>query len=177
VFLARDPRLDRLVALKCVLSRETAGVDLRNRIIHEARAAARITHPGIAGVHDVFDQEGRTFIVMEYVQGQSLADVLRRQPLPMTRVVEIGCELADALGAAHRAGIIHRDLKPANIQVTTDGSVKILDFAIAMAVASVTTRTDPGAPAAIEHVNQGRRHIYVARAVAWTNCRSPNGSL
>jgi len=146
VFLAKDPRLDRLVALKCVLSRDIAGDDLRTRIIYEARAAARITHPGIAGVYDVVEHDGRTFIVMEYVPGESLAAVLRREPVSITRVVEIGQALAEALAAAHRAGIIHRDLKPANVQVMTDGSVKILDFGIAMAVASATTRTDPGAP-------------------------------
>ena len=155
VFLAKDPRLDRLVALKCVLSRDIAGDDLRTRIIHEARAAARITHPGIAGVYDVVEHDGRTFIVMEYVPGESLAAVLRREPVSITRVVEIGQALAEALAAAHRAGIIHRDLKPANVQVMTDGSVKILDFGIAMAVASATTRTDPGAPLPVQGMNQG----------------------
>jgi len=157
VFLARDPRLDRPVALKCVLSRHSGGPDVRNRIINEARAAARITHSGIAAVHDVVEHDGRTFIVMEYVQGQNLAALLRREPMPIARVVEIGWQLADALGAAHRVGIIHRDLKPANVQVTLDGSVKILDFGIAMALASATTdrtQTDPGR-AAPEWLNQG----------------------
>ena len=157
VFLARDPRLDRPVALKCVLSRQSGGPDVRNRIINEARAAARITHPGIAAVHDVVDHDGRTFIVMEYVQGQNLAAVLAHESMPIARVVEIGWQLADALTAAHRVGIIHRDLKPANVQVTKDGSVKILDFGIAMALVSATTdrtRTDPGS-AAPEWLNQG----------------------
>ncbi|MFL6279390.1 MAG: serine/threonine-protein kinase, partial [Vicinamibacterales bacterium] len=158
VFLARDPRLDRPVALKCVLSREIAPTDLRDRIIAEARAAARITHPGIAAVYDVVEHDGRTFIVMEYVQGESLAALIRREPIPIPRVVEIGWQLADALGAAHRVDIIHRDLKPANVQVTLDGSVKILDFGIAMAIASATTtrtRTDPGSTAAVEKLHQG----------------------
>ena len=158
VFLARDPRLDRPVALKCVLSRKSGGPNLRNRVINEARAAARITHPGVAAVHDVVEHDGRTFIVMEYVQGESLAVVLRREPLPIARVVEIGCQLADALGAAHRVGIIHRDLKPANVQVTKDGSVKILDFGIAMALVTLTTdrtRTDPGSASGPEWLNQG----------------------
>ena len=158
VFLARDPRLDRPVALKCVLSRKSGGPNLRNRIINEARAAARITHPGIAAVHDVVEHDGRTFIVMEYVPGESLAAVLRREPLPIARVVEIGWQLADALGAAHRVGIIHRDLKPANVQVTKDGSVKILDFGIAMALVTLTTdrtRTDSGNAAGPEWLNQG----------------------
>jgi serine/threonine protein kinase len=158
VFLAKDPRLDRAVALKCVLSGQLAAADLRNRIINEARAAARITHPGIAAVYDVVEHDGRTFIVMEYVQGQSLAALLRREPLPIERVIEIGWQLADALSAAHRVGIIHRDLKPGNVQVTPDGSVKILDFGIAMAIVAATTdrtRTDSGSSRPAEWINQG----------------------
>ena len=158
VFLAKDPRLDRAVALKCVLSGKVAGVDLRNRIINEARAAAKISHAHIAAVYDVLEHDGRTFIVMEYVEGHSLAAVLQREPLPIKRVIEIGWQLADALGAAHRVGIIHRDLKPANVQVMPDGSVKILDFGIAMAIVAATTdrtRTDAGGSAVAEWLNQG----------------------
>jgi serine/threonine protein kinase len=157
VFLAKDPRLDRPVALKCLVSSQPAGIDVHNRIINEARAAARITHPRIAAVHDVLEHDGRTFIVMEYVEGQSLAALLRREQLSVARVVEFGWQLADALSAAHRVGIIHRDLKPANVQVTTDGSVKILDFGIAMAVAAATTdrtHTDLGRSGP-EWLNQG----------------------
>ena len=88
VFLARDPRLDRAVALKCVLSGKSGGDDVRHRIMFEARAAAKITHPGVAAVHDVLEQDGRAFIVMEYVQGQSLAAVLQRGPMAPARVVE-----------------------------------------------------------------------------------------
>lgn len=144
VFLARDSRLDRPVALKSLLAKGAAALDLRDRVVREARVAARISHPHVAAVHDVVEDEGRTFIVMEYVEGESLAVVLKREPLPESRVVEIGRQLAAALAAAHRVGIIHRDLKPANIQVTRDGSVKILDFGIATAyaaLASATTRT------------------------------------
>jgi len=158
VFLARDPRLDRAVALKCLLSGQAGGDDVRHRIMLEARAAAKITHPGIAAVHDVLEQDGRAFIVMEYVQGQSLAAVLQREPMAMARVVEIGWQLADALGAAHRVGIVHRDLKPGNVHVTLDGSVKILDFGIAMALATATTnrtRTDSGTSSTGRRLNQG----------------------
>jgi predicted Ser/Thr protein kinase len=145
VFLAGDTRLDRAVALKCLIPDPNADSDLRGRIAREARAAARINHPHVATVHDVVEHGARTFIVMEYVEGESLAAVLRRRVLPAGRVAEIGGQLASAVAAAHRAGIIHRDLKPANVQLTPDGSVKILDFGIATATvvaASGTTRTD-----------------------------------
>jgi hypothetical protein len=139
VFLGRDPRLDRSVALKCLLTSHGGSEDLRARVIREARAAARITHANVAAVYDVVEHEGRAFIVMEYVEGESLAVLLRREPLPPERVVAIGRQIAAALAAAHGGGIMHLDLKPANIQVTSNGSIKILDFGIAKALASLTT--------------------------------------
>ncbi len=145
VFLAEDSRLDRRVALKCLLPSSLAGTDLRERVIREARAAARISHPHVAAVYDVLEYDGRAFIVMEYVEGESLAVLLRRGALPIDRVVTVGCQLAAALAAAHSGGIVHRDLKPSNIQVMPDGSVKVLDFGVAVAKATAateTTRTD-----------------------------------
>jgi predicted Ser/Thr protein kinase len=139
VFLGQDPRLDRQVALKCLLSSNEGSEDLRSRIVHEARAAARITHSHVAAVHDVVEHEGRAFIVMEYVEGESLAVLLKKETLSAERVIAIGGQLAAALAAAHAGGVIHRDLKPANIQVARDGSVKILDFGIALAFASVAS--------------------------------------
>jgi serine/threonine protein kinase len=141
VFLGRDPRLDRSVALKCLLTSRGGSEDLRARVIREARAAARITHTNVAAVYDVVEHDGRAFIVMEYVEGESLAVLLKRGPLPPVRVIAIGRQIAAALAAAHGGGIVHRDLKPANIQVMPDGSIKILDFGIATALASLTTTT------------------------------------
>ena len=142
VFLGRDTRLERKVALKC-LSAPAPAAELRSRILHEARAAARITHPNIAVVHDVVEHEDRPFLVMEYVEGDSLAALLKRGPLAIDRVLNITRQLASALSAAHATGIVHRDLKPANVQVTPDGSVKILDFGVAHAMSAAA-----GAPAA-----------------------------
>jgi serine/threonine protein kinase len=141
VFLGRDPRLERLVALKCLFSSHAGGDTLRARIIREARAAARISHAHVATVHDVLEHDGRAFIVMEYEDGESLAELLKREPLPPDRVIAIGRQIVSALAAAHAKGVIHRDLKPANIQVTPDGSIKILDFGIATALATVATTT------------------------------------
>jgi serine/threonine-protein kinase len=131
VFLGHDPRLDRLVALKCLTSAESATADGRARILREARAAARLTHANIAGVYDVLEDGDRTFIVMEYVDGISLAAHLAGGPRPPEEVRAVGRQLASALAAAHAQGVIHRDLKPANIQLMRDGSIKVLDFGVA----------------------------------------------
>jgi predicted Ser/Thr protein kinase len=143
VYLARDSRLDRSVALKCLLSSDS-GPELRDRIVREARLAARISHANVATVHDVIEQDDRTFIVMEYVEGDTLAKVLRRESMPESRVLQIARQLASALVAAHAVGVIHRDLKPANIQITTQGSAKILDFGIATPYASAVATTATG---------------------------------
>src|SRR5436190_11763818 len=139
VFLGSDPRLRRKVALKCVIKSLAGSGERRLRILHEARAAARITHPNVATIHDVVEHENRAFIVMEYVEGESLAAQLKRERLPVERVVAIGRQLASALTAAHTKGVVHRDLKPGNIHFAMDGSVKVLDFGIANAPRFATT--------------------------------------
>jgi hypothetical protein len=149
VFLGNDPRLQRKVALKCVIRSLTGAGEARQRILHEARAAARVNHPNVATIHDIIEVEDRAFIVMEYVEGQSLAARLKRDRLSMTAVIDIGKQLASALAAAHAKGVVHRDLKPANVQLTPDGHAKVLDFGVANAPrltltnasASATTRT------------------------------------
>jgi serine/threonine-protein kinase len=151
VFLGHDPRLQRRVALKCLTAPETQAGHVRMRIMREARAAARLNHPNIAAVFDVLEQDDRTFIVMEYVEGESLAARLSRGRLPIDEVRSIGRQLASALATAHGQGVIHRDLKPANIQMTRDGSIKVLDFGVAKlaAVASDAT-TAPTLPPPLE---------------------------
>jgi tRNA A-37 threonylcarbamoyl transferase component Bud32 len=130
VWLGRDELLDREVAVKEVAFPH---LDASNgsRAQREARAAARLNHPGIVTIHDLVTADGRLWIVMELVQAPSLADVLERDgPLPADRVARIGLEVLDALSAAHRAGILHRDIKPGNLLVTSRGAV-ITDFGIA----------------------------------------------
>jgi serine/threonine protein kinase len=150
VFLGSDTRLHRKVALKCLFA---SSGDVRSRILHEAQVIAQINHPDIATVHDVVEHGPRTFLVMEYVEGESLASHLRRERLPIDRVIAIGRQLASALAAAHAKGVIHGDVKPANIQVKPGGSIKVLDFGVAQAVSLVTT----GAPttASVRGVNGG----------------------
>ena len=146
VFLGNDTRLHRKVALKCLIASAPA-TELRSRILHEARAAARITHPNIAIVHDVVEHQNRPFLVMEYVEGESLATLIKRERPAIEKIVMFMRQLASALAAAHAKGIVHRDLKPANIQVTPDGSVKILDFGVAhaMSAASMGSTTSSAA--------------------------------
>jgi serine/threonine-protein kinase len=142
VFLGHDPRLERRVALKCLSSAAGSSADSHSRVLREARAVARLTHPHIAGIYDVLEQDGRAFIVMEYVEGISLAAHLASGPLPPAEVRLIGRQLASALAAAHAQGVIHRDLKPANIQVMRDGSIKVLDFGVAKLSPSPPTIVD-----------------------------------
>jgi len=129
VYLAEDTRLFRQVALK----RITTGDDKKaqERLFQEARAAARLNHPGIASVYDVLEWESTAYIVMEYVPGETLDRRLNRGPLEVAEVLDLGVQIADAVAEAHRLGVIHRDLKPANIAVTDAGQVKILDFGLA----------------------------------------------
>ena len=161
VFLGRDHELRRKVALKCLLSSGFDHDTERARIRSEARAAAAINHPHVAAVHHVVEHGYRTFIVMEYVEGESLSARMKRGPLGLDRVVAIGRQLAGALQAAHAEGVIHGDLKPANIQITPDGSVKVLDFGIARIVhgtslsSGMTTTIGPRAQAPARLVGAG----------------------
>ena len=133
VFLGQDTRLKRKVALKR-LKKTGADADSYDRTVQEARAAARINHLNVATIHDVIEEGADAYIVMEFVEGESLATRLRRGRLPLPEVLRIGRQLCAALEAAHAQGVIHRDLKPSNIQVTLGGVVKILDFGVAQGV-------------------------------------------
>ena len=140
VYRGTDLALDRVVAVKVALDPlvEQSPVYLE-RFTREAHSTAVIGHPGVVTVYDAGADGPTRFIVMEYVKGQSLADLLREQsPLQPARAAEIAAEVADALSAAHSRGIVHRDIKPANIMILPDGSVKVLDFGIARAVDSGT---------------------------------------
>ncbi len=131
VYLAEDTRLGRQVALKSLSERWAQAPDARRRLVHEARAAAGLNQNNIAAVYDVVETADASWIVMEYAPGESLAEALRRGPLPPEAVVWVGVQLCDALTAAHARGIIHRDLKPANLVLSPDGHLKVLDFGLA----------------------------------------------
>lgn len=130
VYLARDLRLERLVAIKVLADGRVADERARARFRGEAQALSRLNHPNIATIFDFDQQDGRDFLVMEYIDGQSLRDV-GPDPLPSAEVVRLGSQLAEALVAAHGAGVVHLDLKPGNLMLTRDGRLKVLDFGIA----------------------------------------------
>ena len=130
VYRARDTRLGRLVAIKFVSDELASDRTSSERLVREARLTSNLNHPNIVTVHDVGDLDGRPFIVMEFVAGQSLHAALVAERLKSTRVIDIASQVADGLAAAHAAGVVHRDLKPRNIMLTEDGRAKIVDFGI-----------------------------------------------
>ncbi len=131
VYRAHDTRLNRPVAVKVLKPELTSDPDRLRRFFQEARSAAAVTHPAIAQVHDVDDLKGMTFIVMEYVEGQTVRRLIANRELDLLGSVEIAIQVAEGLGHAHKANIVHRDIKSENIMVTRDGHAKLLDFGIA----------------------------------------------
>ena len=148
VYRARDTRLGRDIAIKVLPERLSSDLELKQRLEREARAISTLNHPHICTLHDVGSQDGVSFLVMEYVEGQTLAERLSKGPLPLDQVLKIGSEVAQGLQKAHEQGIIHRDLKPSNIMLTKVGA-KLMDFGLAkpkvalagQAVASFTPST------------------------------------
>ncbi len=145
VYRARDTRLGRDVAIKILPQRLSANVQLKERFEREARAISSLNHARICTLHDVGNQDGLDFLVMEYLEGESLAERLRRGPLPLKETLKTGTEVCEALEVAHRHGIIHRDLKPGNIMLTK-GGVKLMDFGLAKVGLSGTSGVDVNAP-------------------------------
>lgn len=140
VYRAKDTRLDRTVAIKVLSSHFSSNPQLKQRMEREARAISALQHANICTLHDIGAQDGTDFLVMEYLEGQTLAARLEKGPLPLDQVLKVGTELAQALDKAHRQGIIHRDLKPANIMLTKAGA-KLLDFGLAKPEMTMASRT------------------------------------
>src|ERR1700746_3632484 len=150
VYRARDTRLDRTVAVK-ILPQELSKDPLRKqRFDREAKTISSLNHPHICVLHDIGSQDGISYLVMECVEGETLAKRLEKGPLPLEQVLKYGMQIADALDKAHRCGVVHRDLKPGNIMLTATGT-KLLDFGLAKPSVTVATEatltvTTPNSP-------------------------------
>ena len=142
VYRARDTRLERTVAIKVLPTDLSTSPEIRQRFEREAKTISQLSHPHICALYDVGHQDGTDYLVMEYLEGETLADRLGRGTLSVEQTLRFGTEIADALGRAHRQGIVHRDLKPGNVMLTKSG-VKLLDFGLAKAMQA------PGAPSGL----------------------------
>ena len=142
VYRAEDTRLGREVAIKVLPPALTADPERLGRLEREAKILASLNHPHIATLHQYEEDAGQHFLVMELVEGDTLAERIARGPLPVDDALAISLEITQALEAAHEHGIVHRDLKPANIKLTSDGEVKVLDFGIAKAMESMPSDPD-----------------------------------
>jgi serine/threonine-protein kinase len=153
VYLATDTRLDRQVAIKALPEHLSSDVDRLARFQREAKVLASLNHPNIGGIHGLEEANGQQYLILEFVEGESLDKRLNRGPLPIDDAIEIAVRVADALESAHEKGVIHRDLKPGNIMVTPDGTVKVLDFGLAHmteTTSSLSTAMDEDSPTMIQ---------------------------
>ncbi|HTS36917.1 MAG TPA: protein kinase [Candidatus Solibacter sp.] len=137
VYLARDTRLDRTVAIKTLPAHLSENPEAKQRFEREARTISSLNHPNICTLHDIGHQDGVDYLVMEYLEGETLAERLRKGPMPVAQVFKYGIEICDGLERAHRSGVVHRDLKPGNIMLTRTGA-KLMDFGLAKSVVLTT---------------------------------------
>src|SRR5713101_249472 len=144
VYRARDTKLRRDVAIKILPQVFTSDPERLARFEREAQMLAALNHSHIGAIYGVEDANGVRALVLELVEGQTLAERLRRGSLPVKEALAIACQMADALESAHERGIVHRDLKPANVKITPDGTVKVLDFGLAKAAVSYAPGSDLG---------------------------------
>ncbi len=169
VYRARDTRLDRTVAIKVVAPQSTADHLARERFEREARAVAALNHPHICTVHDVGSHDGVDFLVMEFLEGETLATRLLRGPLPTAQALDIATQIASALDRAHKSGIVHRDLKPGNVMLTPSragsaaSQAKLLDFGLA----KTTTAALVGTHAATHRPSSLRQARSSERFTTW----------
>src|SRR5579863_1535545 len=151
VYRARDTRLDRIVAVKILPDHLANRIELRERFDREARTVANLNHPHICVLHDIGQQDGIDYLVTEYLEGETLAERLKKGPLPIAQVLQYAIEISDALDKSHRKGITHRDLKPGNIMLAKSGT-KLLDFGLAKLKAAPTASPLSQLPTANDNI-------------------------
>ncbi len=155
VYLARDRRLGRQVALKMLAGRYTEDAGLRERFLSEARAVSALEHPHICRLYDVGEWQNRPYFTMERLRGETLRNRLRSGPLPAAEIRRIGAEVAEALEAAHDRGILHCDVKPSNLFLTADDGAKVMDFGIARRLQQAATASAAATPVSDESTVSG----------------------
>jgi serine/threonine protein kinase len=168
VYLAEDTNLDRKVAIKCLPPESTADESAKMRLIREAKAAAKLDHPNICPIHEVAEEDGTSFIVMQYVEGETLAVKIQRKPLELIESLDIAVQVADALSEAHKSGIIHRDVKPQNIMVNARGQAKVMDFGLAKIIEQGSMMdSEAKTQSLLTEPGNDNRHspVYVSRAI------------
>ncbi|HSQ19850.1 MAG TPA: serine/threonine-protein kinase [Blastocatellia bacterium] len=131
VYLAEDTRLGRKVAIKVIGAESADNAKANKRLLREAQAAATLDHPHICAIYEVGQEGSRCFIVMQYIEGETLAERIKRKPIDLIAAARLAEQIADALNEAHSHGIIHRDLKPMNVMITARGQAKLMDFGLA----------------------------------------------
>src|SRR6266852_3288679 len=144
VYRALDTRLDLTVAIKVLASHLSSSPELKQRMEREARSISALNHPHICQLYDLGSQAGTDFLVMEFLEGETLAERLKKGALPLNEILKIGIAVAEALAIAHRQGIVHRDLKPGNIMLTHSGA-KLMDFGLAKPLGMPNTGMGSGA--------------------------------
>ena len=155
IWKAQDTRLNRTVAVKILTSASAGDPERRRRFIQEAQAASALNHPNIITIHDIISEGDAEYMVMEYVQGKTLIDLIPKGGLRVPQVLKYAVQMTDALQVAHSAGIIHRDLKPGNVMVTETGLVKVLDFGLAkLTDSSPLSQTGSGESDATQTIDQ-----------------------
>lgn len=162
VFAGRDTRLDRPVAIKALAPAFSEGSSRRTRLLREARHLASLSHPNVATIYGLEVTEDAEFLIMELVEGTSLATRLAKGPLPIPEVLALGIQIAAGVEAAHAASVIHRDLKPGNVIITPDGKAKVLDFGLAREVQPAKSKDNA---AGVEE--QPQRHHRAQWAPVW----------
>src|SRR5258705_5724891 len=158
VYLAEDERLGRRVALKFLPRADATDPERRERLRREARALASLSHPGIAAIYAREEHQDRLFLVMEFIEGETLAQRLTRRPLPVPELIERGRVLAEALTQAHARGVIHRDIKPSNILITPEGQTKLADFGLALHEGDTRLTAEGSTAGTAEHMSPEQTH-------------------
>src|SRR5512135_264873 len=142
VYRAEDTNLNRQVAIKVLPDIFSGDPERLSRFEREAKLLASLNHPNIAAIHGFEQSDGKRFLVMELVEGETLAERIAKGPLPVDEALEVCRQIAEGVEAAHEKGVIHRDLKPANVKITPEGKIKVLDFGLAKAFQEETSAAD-----------------------------------